>query len=105
MKKGGLSYPGSALVDRPPHLFAGQRHVDVSDTVRRERVDDRVDHCRDRSVSTGLTDSFRAELVKARRQRLVELGGDRRQVAGAWHGVVEKGPAEELAGLGIVDDV
>src|SRR5207237_2899141 len=96
---------GSALVDRSPHLFADQRHIEMSDTERCQRVDDRIDHCRDRSMSTGLTDPFRAELVKTSRQRLVELGTDRRQVVGARHGVVEKGPAQQLAGFGIVDDV
>ena len=102
-----LGYPilGSALVDRSLHLFARQRHIEMSDTERCQSVDDRVDHCRDRTMSTGLTDPFRAELIKTSRQRLVELGTDRRQVVGARHGVVEKGPAQQLAGFGIVDDV
>src|SRR6266404_2635615 len=42
----------SALVDRSPQLFARQWHIEMSDTERCERVDDRVDHCRDCSMST-----------------------------------------------------
>src|SRR5438105_9125539 len=57
---------GSALVHRSPHLFARQRHIEMSDTERCQRVDDRIDHCRDRSMSTGLTDPLSRRPGKTR---------------------------------------
>src|SRR5206468_5712283 len=61
--------------ERAPDLFGGERHVEVRDTERRERVDDRVDHRRREADRPGLADSLDAErIVRRGRVRVTDLG-------------------------------
>src|SRR5262245_14534542 len=87
---------GPCMVHRLPDALGPQRHVDVADLERVERVDHRVHHRRRRADGRRLADALGAERVdRSRRDRLV--GDERREVVGPRHAVVHERAGHQLA--------
>src|SRR3954452_12273526 len=78
------------VCDGTPDFFRRQRHVDVTDTVRLQRVEDSRNERRGRTARAGFAGSLDPELVRLAGY-LVEEGIDRRQMFGPWHAVIHVG--------------
>ena len=70
------------LLDRAPQAFGRQRHLDMADAERLQRVDDGVGDRRRRADRAGLAAAFDAERIGRARRRL-EAEIEERQVIGA----------------------
>src|SRR3989449_4951700 len=100
-----LCDPGRALstsTERTPHALATERHVEMTDAERRQRVHDGIDGGRRGADRRGLADALGAERVERRRRHGLS-GRERRQVFGVRHGVVHERAGEQLAVL-VVDE-
>src|SRR6185436_5310519 len=87
---------GAAIVHRVPHPLRPERHVDVADVERPERVDDGVDDGRRRADGRRLADALGAQRVHRRRRNGL-VRDERRQVVRARHAVIHEGARHELA--------
>ena len=61
---------GAGFLDCLPYSKRRGRHVDVTDAVFGERVDDRVHHRRQRAGATGLAAALSAERIGLGRHRV-----------------------------------
>src|SRR5512132_4573201 len=90
--------------DSPPDCLRRERHVNVRDAERRQRVDHRIDDGGAGADRTSLARSLDAERVGGAGD-VVEADIDRRDVVGARYGVIDERPAEELRRVAVVDGV
>jgi hypothetical protein len=98
------SLPPGALRINLLHPLGGGRHVDLVDTERCQRIEDRIDDGLRCGHATGLTRALDTELVYRSRQ-FGERNVERRQIIGARQRVVRKRTAQQLARLPVVDRV
>src|SRR5204862_5588393 len=61
---------GFVLLDRAPQALGGQRHLDMLDAERLQRIDDGVGDCCRRADRTGLAATFDAERVVGAQRRM-----------------------------------
>src|SRR5512143_1760451 len=78
--------------DCPPNCLRSERHVNVRDAERRQRVDHRVDDGGAGADRSGLARPLNAERVGGAGDA-VEADIDRRDVMGARYGVIDERPA------------
>src|SRR6185503_18138084 len=84
----------AAHAQRTPHLFRGQRHLEMRHL---ERIEHRMDHRRHRADGAELAAALHAEQVGLARRALVEARAQRRQLVGARRAVVHQRAGHELA--------
>src|SRR5215831_14705019 len=87
---------------RAPHPLRRDRHLQVVDTELLERVDDGVDHDRERWRGAAFAAGAHPERV-VRRRHLADLGGKRGKIACPRDGVVHERAREQLGAVAVVD--
>jgi hypothetical protein len=88
---------GFCRPDRTPDGFRRQRHIDVGDAERRQRIKHRADDRGRRGNRSRFAAAFRAQRVVGAWLALVEFGFDQRQISGAGQRVVQELPGQDLA--------
>src|SRR6185503_549693 len=84
----------AAHAQRTPHLFRGQRHLEMRQL---ERIEHRVHHRRHRADGAELAAALHAEQVGLAGHAFVETRAQRRQLVGARRAVVHQRAGHELA--------
>src|SRR5262245_16720221 len=87
---------------RAPHLLRRDRHLQVVDAELLERVDDSVDHDRERRRRAAFAAGAHAQRI-VRRWHLADLGGKREKIARPRDGVVHERAREQLGAVAVVD--
>src|SRR5436190_2180137 len=93
---------GFVLLDRAPQALGGQRHLDMADAERLQRVDDGVGDRRRSADRAGLAAAFDSERVVGA-QRHMRRQREIRQIVGARHRVIVVRAGQQLTGFLVVD--
>src|SRR5262245_13322096 len=80
-----------------PHLLGCERHVEIGDAERRDRIERRADHRRGRADGTRFPAALGAKRDVGAGLAFVALSDERREIVRARHRVSHERPADGLA--------